>query len=171
MQSLEIISINIWQTLISLCNLLLLFLIIKKFLYKPVKKALKKRKDALQNQYDEAQNAENAAVSLKKEWEDKISSAQDEADRIVKASVNQADMKSDKIIAEAREKADDIVHQAEEEAKLERKKAEKDMKQEIVDISTLLTEKILVREINEEDHRNLIDGFVDEIGDGDDADR
>ena len=171
MQSLEIISINIWQTLISLCNLLLLFLIIKKFLYKPVKKALKKRKDALQNQYDEAQNAENAAVSLKKEWEDKISGAQDEADRIVKASVNQADMKSDKIIAEAREKADDIVHQAEEEAKLERKKAEKDMKQEIVDISTLLTEKILVREINEDDHRNLIDGFVDEIGDGDDADR
>ena len=43
MQSLDIISINIWQILISLCNLVLLFLILKKFLYKPVHNVLAQR--------------------------------------------------------------------------------------------------------------------------------
>ena len=42
MQSLEVISVNIWHILISLCNLLILFLIVKRFLFKPVKKALEK---------------------------------------------------------------------------------------------------------------------------------
>ena len=40
MQNLDVISINLWQVLISLCNLLLLFLILKKFLYQPVRKLL-----------------------------------------------------------------------------------------------------------------------------------
>ena len=49
MQSLEVISLNIWQVLISLCNLLLIFLILKKFLFKPVKKVLKQFCEALKS--------------------------------------------------------------------------------------------------------------------------
>ncbi len=33
MQSLDVISVNLWQILISLCNLLILYLILKQFLY------------------------------------------------------------------------------------------------------------------------------------------
>lgn len=44
---LQVVSVNIWQILISLANLLLLFLILKKFLYKPVKKVLDARKAAI----------------------------------------------------------------------------------------------------------------------------
>ena len=50
MQTLEIISINIGQILISLCNLVLLFLALKKFLFQPVKKALAQRQEALDAQ-------------------------------------------------------------------------------------------------------------------------
>ena len=44
MQNLEVISINFWQMLVSLANLLILFLILKKFLYAPVLKALDQRR-------------------------------------------------------------------------------------------------------------------------------
>ena len=44
MQNLSVISINIWQILISLVNLLLLTLAIKKFLFKPVQKVLETRR-------------------------------------------------------------------------------------------------------------------------------
>ena len=54
--------------------------------------------------------------------------------------------------------------QAKESAELEIKKAEKTIKDEIVDVSYALTEKLLEREINEKDHDNLIDSFIDEIG-------
>lgn len=43
MQSLEVFSLNLWQMLISLCNLIILFLILKKFLYKPVRRALEEQ--------------------------------------------------------------------------------------------------------------------------------
>lgn len=169
MQSLEIISINLWQILISLCNLLLLFLILKKFLYKPVKRVMAQRQAALEEQYADAEKAEHAALAHKETWEQKMQSAQQEADILLNNAVVNADQRSDKIVAEAREKADGIIRQAQTEARLERKKAAEGIKHEIVDISTLLTEKMLVREINEEDHRNLIHSFVQEIGENDDG--
>ena len=72
------------------------------------------------------------------------------------------------IVAEAREKATELRRQAEADAVLERKKAADDMKREIADVSTRLTGKLLQREINEEDHRSLIDSFLTEIGADDD---
>ena len=44
MQSLEIISVNIWSILVSLANLLIMFLILKRFLFKPVQKMMAARK-------------------------------------------------------------------------------------------------------------------------------
>ena len=57
MQSLDVISVNLWQILISLANLLILFLIIKKFLYAPVKNILAKRESEIENRYSEAGKA------------------------------------------------------------------------------------------------------------------
>ena len=41
MQTLDVISVNLWQMVASLANLVILFLLIKKFLYKPVQTELK----------------------------------------------------------------------------------------------------------------------------------
>lgn len=168
MQSLDIISVNLWQIVISLINLLLIFLILKKFLYKPVKKVLSQRQAALDEQYSAAAEAERQANADKAAWEDKMLSANAEADAILENATANAGRRSDRIIADAKEKADSIVRQAENEAALERKKAEAGIKQEIVTVSTALTEKMLDREINAEDHRNLIDSFIDQIGEDDD---
>ena len=51
MQPSEIISVNLWQIVVSLSNLVILFLIIKRFLYKPVKNVLKSRQDKLEEKY------------------------------------------------------------------------------------------------------------------------
>ena len=48
------------------------------------------------------------------------------------------------------------------------KKAADDIKTEIVDVSMLISEKMIGRELKEEDHRELIDSFIDNIGNGDD---
>lgn len=168
MQSLDIISVNLWQIVISLINLLLIFLILKKFLYKPVKKVLSQRQAALDEQYSAAAEAERQANADKAAWEEKMQSANAEADAILENATANAGRRSDRIIADAKEKAESIIRQAENEAALERKKAEAGIKQEIVTVSTALTEKMLDREINAEDHRNLIDSFIDQIGEDDD---
>ena len=163
MQSLEIISVNLWQILISLCNLVLLFLILKKFLYKPVRNILAQRQNAIDSQYADAESAKSDALALKDEWQVKMSSAESQAESIVKEAVESAGRRSAAIIGEGREKADRIIRQAEMDAELERQKAESEIKEQIADVSVALSEKMLGREINTEDHRSLIDSFLSDI--------
>lgn len=169
MQSLDIISVNLWQMLVSLINLLLLFLIVKKFLYNPVKKMLKSRQDAIQSDYDDAAAAKEQAAADKLAYEEKLSSAKAEADAIIRSAVGIAGQREKEILQEANAKADGIVRQAEAEAVLERKKAEEAVRKEIVEVSSLLTEKVLEREVTAEDHRQFIDSFIESIGDDDDG--
>ena len=165
MQSLDVISINIWQIVISLANLLILFLILKKFLFKPVKKVLETRHSEVEAMYSSAQKAEDEAKENKAEWEEKLKNAADEADSVIAEASATAMARGEKLIAEAKEKAEGIIRQAETEAELQHKKAKAGIKTEIVNVSALLTEKMLKREINTEDHRNLIDSVIEEIGD------
>lgn len=165
MQTSEIISVNIWQIVVSLLNLLLLLLILKKFLFKPVTNALNKRQSSIDTQYKEAEEARSSAEQSKKELEEQLSAAKDTADEIIKSATDAAERRGDKIVGDARDEADTIIRQARADAELEKRKAEEDIKSQIVDISALLTEKMLEREINKEDHRKLIDSFISEIGD------
>lgn len=165
MPSLDIISINIWQILISLANLIIIFLILKRFLFKPVKKMLESRQSALAEQYSAAEAAENKANANKNAWEQKMQTAAADADEILQSATEKAQRHSDRIVADAREKADGIIRQAETQAELERKKSEDGIRREIVNVSAALTEKMLGREINAQDHRDLIDSFIDEVGD------
>lgn len=163
MQSLEVISINFGQILISLLNLLLLFLILKRFLYAPVKSVIKDRQEMLKRQFDEAENAVSKAKINEEYWNGKIKNAQQEANSIIKNAMDNANQNSEEIISDAKKKARDIVTQAEINAKIERKKAENSIKKEIADASTILAEKIISREINEYEQKNLIDNFIKEM--------
>lgn len=165
MQSLDVISVNFWQIIISLANLVILFTIIKKFLFKPVKKVLSERQETLDNKYLEAEQAAAKAEENRQSWEEKLRSAEDKADAIIKSATDDAKHRGDRIVAEARDKADGIVRQAQTDAELERRKADEGIKREIIDVSAALTEKILGREINTQDHRAMIDSFIDGIGD------
>ncbi|MBR5135181.1 MAG: hypothetical protein IKV35_06250, partial [Clostridia bacterium] len=64
---------------------------------------------------------------------------------------------------------ENIVNKAQEEARREYTKAKAQIRHEIADVSVLLTEKMLDREINSDDHRELIDSFIETMGDDDDA--
>jgi F-type H+-transporting ATPase subunit b len=94
-----------------------------------------------------------------------MAAAKQTSDQIIAEASRTAEYRSNEIVAEARQKATDIRRQAEADAVLERKKAEDDMKREIVDVSAQLTGKLLQREINEEDHKKLIDSFLSDLGD------
>jgi len=164
MQTLDVISVNIWQMLASLLNLVLLFLIVKHFLYKPVKKILAQRRESIDKEYCEADEAKAKALSDKAEYENKLAGADEKADSIIKNAVEIAEARDAEMLAESKAKAEAIVRKAESDALLEKKKAEEDIKREIVDVSTLLTEKLLEREISEDDHKKLIDSVISGIG-------
>ena len=166
MQSLDIISVNIWHILISLANLVLLFFIIKKFLYKPVKKVLAQRQAEIDRYYENARQAEESAESKKLHWEEKMSDAQKTADDMIANAALTANQRSERIVSEAKDKAEGIVRRAEEAAKLEIKNAHAEIKKELVSVSSELAQKLIKRELNAEDHKSIIDSFIDDLGDG-----
>ena len=171
MQTLDVISVNIWQILISLINLVLLFLILKKFLYKPVKKMLEKRKAELDSQYESAKKAEEEGESYKKEWEATLQTADEKASEILANATENAKRHGERLIMEAEEKADGIIRVAKSEAELEKRKATEEVKREIVEVSGAIAEKMLEREINQQDHHALIESFIEKIGEKDDGNK
>jgi len=171
MQSLDIISVNLWQIIISLANLTILFLLLKKFLYKPITKMLEAREAEINSQYSDAESAKQSAQAKESELNERLDGAKEEAEAIVKEAADAAKIRGDKIVEDARIQANAIVHQAEVDAQLEKKRAEETIKAQIIDVSTALTEKMLEREINADDHKALIDDFIEKIGENNDSDR
>lgn len=171
MQPLEVISVNLWQILISLANLVILFLILKKFLFAPVRKTLAQRQSAIDAQYQKAAEAQNQAEQNRHTWEQTLLSADTQADAILKNAADKAKIRGDKIIAEAKDKAADIDRQAKEQAIRTQKQAENEIRQQIIEVSTALTEKMLSREITPQDHSDMIDSFIDGLDGGDDGDQ
>ena len=169
MQTSEIISVNIWQIVVSLLNLLLLFLIVKKFLFKPVKKVIDSRQAKIDEQYAEAEEALSSAKESEMELNEKLSVAHKTADEIVKEATELGERRKEKLLDDAHTEADAIIRQARADAELEKKKAEEDIKAQIIDVSSALTEKLIEREIKVEDHRKLIDSFISDMGELNDA--
>ena len=163
MQFLDVISVNIWAIIASLANLLILTWIIKRFLFKPVKKMVDARRAAIDDDYAQAKAAREEAEETRQKYDEAMAAAKMTGEQIIADANRTAEFRSGEIIAEARERASEIRRQAETDAVLERKKAEDEMKHEIADVSARLTGKLLQREINEEDHRNLIDSFLSDL--------
>ena len=64
-----------WNFLFMLINLIIFFLLMKRFLFKPIMKVMDKRKEMIDNQFNDAENANNQALEVKKQYEEKIRKA------------------------------------------------------------------------------------------------
>ena len=75
METGEVFAIDLWKILFMLINLFLIYLILKHFLYKPVKKMFEMREKEVAETYEKADAAEADAYQLKEQYEQKLSGA------------------------------------------------------------------------------------------------
>ena len=164
MQSLEIISVNIWSILVSLANLLIMFLILKRFLFKPVQKMMAARKQQVDQIYQDAKENRDSAINMKQEYEARLATAREEADGLVRNAVQTAQRKGDAIVAEANSQASHLKQKAEQEIEQEKRKAFQDVKNELSGIAVDIASKVVSREIDEKDHVQLVEDFIKNVG-------
>ncbi len=162
--TLELVSIVPWTVVVSLCNLLILCLLLKHFLFKPVQKILDKRAEEIQKDYDEAHKASADAAELKAEYEKHMAEAKAEAADIVKAATRKAQANGEEILLDARNQAHRMMERADEEIEQEKKKAMNELKNEISGIAMDIASKVVEREIDEKDHEALINEFIEGVG-------
>jgi len=167
--TLDVISVNLVNILVSLSNLLIIFLILKKFLFKPVRNIIASRKAQIDADYAKADEAAKKAQASQEQWEATLAGAHAQADEILATARVNAQRRGEAMTNLANEKANLIVRRAQEDAELEKRKAKEQIKKDMAEVSVLLTEKMLDREINADDHRELIDSFIETIGDDHDT--
>ena len=164
MQSLEIISVNIWSILVSLANLLIMFLILKRFLFKPVQKMMAARKQQVDQIYQDAKENRDSAINKKQEYEARLAAAREEADGLVRNAVQTAQRKGDAIVAEANSQASHLKQKAEQEIAQEKKQMLQDVRGEISDIAVSIASKVVEREVKKQDYDGFVDEFIKNVG-------
>lgn len=162
-EALELISINFWHTIAAIGNLLILTWVFKKFLFKPVQKILAERQAEVDTLYEKAEESAASAEKDKQMYHEKMQEAEHEVEEIIRSATVRAEHLSDEIVAEAKAKADAAMKKADADIAQSKKKAINEIKNEIAGISVSIAEKVVEREINEEDHSELIDSFIDTL--------
>ena len=134
----EFVSLDTWTLIFTWVNLFILFLIMKKLLFKPVMKMLAERENEVSSMYEKAESAQQNAQMLEGEYAQKLSEAKEEAAR--------------------------IMARANAEIELEKKRALDDMKQEMIAIASMMAQKVVSASIDTEVQESLIDETLKEMG-------
>lgn len=167
METLKFVSIppHTWTLIFTWANLLILFFIMKKLLFKPVTNILKQREDEVKSMYEKAEAAQKNAEDLEKEYTESLLGAKEEAARIVKDATKDAALKGEQIVADAKKDAAAVRAKAEKEIKLEKEAAINEIRSDIASMVVSVAEKVIEKDINEKDHEKLVEDFINSRGD------
>ena len=163
MESQQLVTIIPWTFIAQILNLFIQVYLIKRFLFKPINEVLKKRQEAADKDIQEAKKAKEAAEAVKTEYESSMSDARGEANRIIEDAKKDANLRAEELIKEAEQHASSIKAKAEEDIRLERKKTLNEVKDEIGSIAMDIAGKVVEKEIHEEEHKALIDEFLQNV--------
>ena len=164
MKVLEFISIDAWTIIFQICNLLILLLLVRKFLWKRVTVVLEARQKEIDGIYDAAGKDRREAAQLKEDYTERMSSAREEADRLVKSAMDTAHTRGDTIVNEAKAEAAHLKQKAERDIEQEKRKAYSELMGEISGMAADIAGRMVEREINAEDHRELVEEFIKSAG-------
>lgn len=158
------VYINWWNIVVTICNTLITFLIIKKFLFKPVKKMLAAREEEVQGMYGAAEKTQAEAEQMRREYTERLAKAKEEAAEIVGSATRRATVRSEEILRESSQQAAAMMKKAENTIEQERKKAMNELKDEVASLSVMIASKVVERDVKEADHERFIEEFIDKVG-------
>jgi len=158
------VSIGWWEILVTMCNTLITFAIIKKFLFKPVRKMLAQREEEVKTIYSAAEQAQTEAEQKRTEYTERLSKAKEEAAEIVGSATRRATVRSEEILKESSQQAAAMMKKAETTIEQERKKAMNELKDEVASLSVMIASKVVERDVKEADHERFIEEFIDKVG-------
>ena len=148
--------------ILNLINIALLYLIVRMLVYKPVRKFLDARKEKVSAQLSEAEKAKAEAAEYKARYEEVLRDSEAHAREIIRCGEDEAAEKAAHIVEEANQKAESILREATLRTEAERRDTLDAMKGEIASLAVDISEKLLQREITDQDNRKIAEDFFAE---------
>lgn len=156
---------TLFDTSVTLVAMLFLFILLSYLLFNPARKLIQKRKDLIQGQLDEAAGTKQEAIAMKQEYDSKLAKVEDESAELLAEARKKAKLRENEIVTEANAEAHRILARAEKEVALEKDKVRDEMKQEMVQVATLMAGKFVEQSMDEATQAGLIDETLKEMGD------
>ena len=145
-------------------NLLILFLLLRTFLYKPVSKFMAQREEKFARERAQIDTSRNEANVLKAQYESSMKNARLDAEHIAEERRKAAEREAEDLRKKAKQDAQGILSDAMTQAVAEREGMLNDLKPQTAELAVDIAGKILEREVNKEDHQRIIDSFFDKVG-------
>ena len=137
------LSIDPWNILWTVVNLLVLYAIFKKFLYQPVMNVINARDEMVKSQFADAKKEQEDVKALKAEYQDKLESAKTEADQIILEARDRAQKEHERTLEKTRVEADAMLEKAKSDIANEQEKATKAAEADIAKLALIAARKIV----------------------------
>lgn len=161
----EINVIPEWTTFISqLLSTAVLFFVVRHFLFKPVSQMINARKEKVESDFLEAKTKSDEAKLLRKEYENKIEKAKNEAREIVALAKQREDKIKQEVLEEAKVEAENLFLKAKSNIEREKEKTLSSLKNEIVELAMMAAVTAIDKDLNEDTHQEMISNFIHEVG-------
>lgn len=162
---LAFVTIDVWTLVFTWVNLFILFLLMKKFLFKPVRELMQKREQEVKDLYAQAEQARTEAEQCREEYQARLEGARRDADEIVKNATRSAQLKSEALLRDAQQQTAALKERAAQQIEAERKNALHEVKKDVSSLAVSIAGKVIEQELDESAHQDMIDKFIDELGD------
>ena len=156
------LDIDIWNFIWAAINLILLLILMKIFLFKPVRKMMDERTKMVQDDLDSAKRSKEEADELLKQYQDDISGAKEEAEKIIEKAHQDAETERGAIIRKSHEEAERIVADAGKTIENERRRVIAQAQTEFADLVIEAASKVIGENVDDEKNRRLVDKFLSE---------
>lgn len=143
-----------------LVNFVLLFILLRWILYKPVRKFLEEREARFARREEDIERRDHETQENKAKYEALLGSAQDESDTLLRDTRSTANRRAEEILSDTEKQAGELIKQARKQIEEEQHASRLEMREQIVDLAVDMASRILEREVTAEDHRRIVERFL-----------
>ena len=154
-----------WNFLWTIIDLIIFFVLMKVFLFKPIKKTLDARKELIDKQFKDADDAQKQADELKEQYQNQLEGIEEEKKQILVDARANAKAEYSKIVDRAQNDADKIKADAKRVAEYETEKAKREAKEQIAELAMETAEKVIGESACSQIDSDLYDKFLNESSD------
>ena len=153
-----------WNIVWTIVNILVLFLLLKHFLFKPITEMMESRTAEIENNLKDAGDQKQKASELTAQYEEKLRGAHAEAAQIVSEARQRGQREYDAILKTAGQDAQKEQERARADMEREREEMLRGVQENVTELVLLTASKLSQKELDEESDRKLVDSFLSEAG-------
>jgi len=156
-------NLSLLTLIIQIVSFLILVGVLTKVLYRPLLDFLDKRSKKVQDMLEDAKRERKQAEDELKKSEERLKKTKEDILKLKELAELQADEHKQKIIQDAEKEARDIRIRSREDIERQVKEVKEEIKKEIGTLAVSIAERILDKEIKEEDHKRLIEESIKDL--------